>query len=69
MQMDGRMHALKHAGRHTHTLSELIFQMARLLIKESNPAKLLKNPYINIEVIVRTVSDGCRPHIHRTNVI
>ena len=40
----------------TFSLSGEMFQMALLLFKENNCAKLFWNPYINVEVMVRTSS-------------
>ena len=40
----------------TFSLSGEMFQMSLLLFKENNCAKLFWNPYINVEVMVRTSS-------------
>ena len=40
----------------TFNLPEQIFQIALLLLKENNCAKLFQNPHINVEIIVRTTS-------------
>ena len=50
-----------------------MFQMALLLPKENNCAKLFWNPCINVEVMARTNPDGWmhaqRMHIHQTEIV
>ena len=41
----------------TFNLPEQIFQMAFLLVKDNNCAKLFWNPYINVEVVAWTYLD------------
>ena len=51
------------AHMHTHTLAEQMFQMAPLLLKDNNCAKLFCNLCINVEVMAWTNPDGCT-HAH-----
>ena len=56
----------------TFNLSEKMFQMALLILKGNNCAKLFWNPCIIVNVMVRTNPDGCkhgRTHIHRTKIV
>ena len=58
----------------TFNLLEQMFQMAYLLLKKNNCAKLFWNSCINVQVMARTKPDRCTHaqvtmHIHRTEVV
>ena len=57
----------------TFNLAKNMFQMALLLLKENNWAKLLWNSCINVEVIAYRNLNGCRQaqctHVHRTELV
>ena len=52
----------------TFNLFKKMFQMALLLLKGNNYAKLFWNPCIIVQVMVRTNPDG-HTHIHQTKIV
>ena len=52
----------------TFNLPEKMFQMALLLLKGNNCAKLFWKPCVIVQVMFRTNPDG-RTHIHRTKIV
>ena len=53
----------------TFNLPKQTHQIALLLLKENNCAKLFKNPCINVEVMARTYADRRTMHIHWTEIV